>query len=210
MNFAWSNPTTGIREQTRGASLRDAKEALSRAWRSLHGIRVQQLMIYQQWKVGSITSSGSSLTRELPDGVSFAWADPDSGNRWESDRWPAEVQKWLASDPVGFVNEVIIYAQVPLRIVRRDAPRPSGFPLWLRSLPRSFSVWLSGHWGSPAEFIPPRAPKSDLILTVQREPSLCTCTGDGLLSDGGFCVCQPGRIAAKRAADFEAKGYTGI
>ncbi len=151
MNYAWSNPTTGLREQTQhayppyfGAELGPLRiEARRRAWQSLQDdpeTPLDEVQIYEQVGAGSVTQESqyemgrSELTRGAAGAdweaasYQFAFAQPITGLRTITEQWPAYLKEVLADPQLGFISEVVIYASRPAFIVHRSDPEPPPQP----------------------------------------------------------------------------------
>lgn len=137
MNYAWSNPSTGVREQTNEASPeRMLAEAKRRVWEELQppNLVPGEWQIYRQTPLGNVSLSGPfvdpsrviELNRTDPD-YTFAWADPITGIRLISNHFPGdEVVEQIKTlqaerDPTA---EVIVYANWPECVVFSDDPEP--------------------------------------------------------------------------------------
>jgi hypothetical protein len=144
MNFAWANPTTGLREQTPHAyvpyfaaelgPLR--QEARRRAWQSLQDdpqTPSDEVQIYEQIRAGSVTQESDSnidLSEVMraewnQEDCQFAFSHPVNGLRIVAAEWPGYLKEVLAADPVGFISEVAIYASRPAFTVKRTDPAPN-------------------------------------------------------------------------------------
>ena len=143
MNYAWANPTTGLREQTGIAHkpddiLRLQEEARRRAWEALQSTPdgMQEVQICEQITCGSITQQSFanvdlSEVRKVQwdlERIEFAFCHPLTGARVITSEWPSYLKDVLAEDPVGFISEVVIYASRPAFTVHRSDPEPPPQP----------------------------------------------------------------------------------
>jgi hypothetical protein len=143
MNFAWSNPTTGLREQTpqiafpyRPNELEALRhEAFRRAWQSLQDDpqAPPEVEICEQIRVGSVTQESESIV-DLSEIMHaewnqqdclFAFSHPVNGLRITAIEWPGYLKEVLAADPIGFISEVAIYASRPAFTIHRTDPAPN-------------------------------------------------------------------------------------
>jgi hypothetical protein len=158
MNYAWANPTTGIREQTtRCFAAHDRAEggawalaeAKLRVWEELHVPEVPGMpvlpgdacTIYWQEAIGNVSVNGPYVdharAKEVEElaGIGeyllFAWADPIDGTRKVYHQFPNET---LVSLLRGLQanrdskESVIVYATWPECTVKVSDPRPEGPP----------------------------------------------------------------------------------
>jgi len=144
MNYAWRNPLTGMREQTRQSRSDDPaelaylqSEARLRVWEELQGPLGAALdeawSFHEQVTIGNVTAGGFHVDADVaqrfsPD--SFAYCYPISGERIVSQNFPSdEIQEALArmSRPA-LIQEVRVYGQTKHFVVRRSDPRPELLP----------------------------------------------------------------------------------
>ena len=151
MNYAWANPTTGLREQTGIAHkpddiLRLQEEARRRSWESLQTDSrpfvsaerqaADAVQICEQIPCGSITQQSFanvdlSEVRKVQwdlERIEFAFCHPLTGARVVTSEWPSFLKDVLAEGPVGFISEVVIYASRPAFTVHRSDPEPPPQP----------------------------------------------------------------------------------
>jgi hypothetical protein len=199
MNFAWSNPVTGLREQTPHAyhpyfagelgPLR--QEARRRAWESLQADPEQSpaVEVYEQIRAGRVSAQMESdidLIELMRAGwnqedCDFAFCDPATGNRHIVGEWPGYLKEVLANDPSGSISEVIIYATRPAFIVKRDDPAPPALdPIQGREHPelddlelihREVANFMDLDGGSPA-------PKATALALIDIARSLRRLLGE--------------------------------
>jgi hypothetical protein len=137
MNYAWSNPTTGMREQTRQPKSNDPadlerikQEARALVWQELQAAAPEHLHVnvHEQIPAGSVSTDGDSvdpravLAAGWPEtSYSFAYTDPTTGQRciWRS--WPGFLTGMLGND---LAQSVIVYASRFAFAVTRDEIQP--------------------------------------------------------------------------------------
>ena len=155
MNYAWANPVTGLREQTRQSKSTDPAElealkaeARLRAWEELQStsgiptpgspltVPLPAVVVCEQIHAGSVTQSGDQMDPEAIkaldawDDFQWAWAHPLTGLRQTQTKWPSHLKDVLASDPVGFTAEVLVYASRPAFTVMYGDSKPEAPPIW--------------------------------------------------------------------------------
>lgn len=123
-NYAWSNPSTGVREQAV-----DEDEARLQAWESLHKApelpHQTAVPVFEQQVAGwaSQTESDQSIAETWGNG--YAWTDPVHGKRCQISEWGIAVaiiqSGWPEHAPV---DQVMIYRQRLAFVVKWDDPRP--------------------------------------------------------------------------------------
>ena len=125
MNYAWANPTTGIREQ---ASTKE--EARLLAWEELHteDDRHTTVTIFEQERIGSVTSTTATLDAGDRWEAGYAWANPSSGRRDSAGAWEYAVEDiQFAFAEMGEsvpVDSVTVYRQRLAEIVHWNDPKP--------------------------------------------------------------------------------------
>jgi hypothetical protein len=153
VNFAWQNPVTGLREQTKSASFpyRPAEvqalrqEATRRVWETVQLAPrpssevvpvppqpCNEIQVYEQIRAGRVTAQMESdidLIELMQAGwnqedCQFAFCNHISGARMVTDEWPGYLKELLAQGPSDSVSEVIIYATRPAFVVKRSDPPP--------------------------------------------------------------------------------------
>ena len=135
INYAWANPTTGIREQA--ASAAEARfhafEALERH-KQTRGTLPFHLVVYEQEIAGRVTRSTDMLFEPEAWQAGYAWANPNTGQRDTTETWKIAVEDiqlvWPADAPIDFVT---VYRQrfafnVDLDDRRPEAPAPAEIP----------------------------------------------------------------------------------
>jgi hypothetical protein len=147
VNFAWQNPVTGLREQTKSipfpyqpADLRAiTQEAFFRAWKTLQsdpnaGGFYGEIEIFKQIRAGRVTAeleSDIDLIELMQSGwkqedCAFAFCDPVTGARIVKPEWPGYLKEVLANNPGDSVSEVVIYATRYDFVVKRTDPKGLG------------------------------------------------------------------------------------
>lgn len=140
MNFAWSNPLTGLREQTiQGTPERMLAEAKLELWNELQFIPLEddpgEWTIHKQEPIGTVTVDGLAIDVERASTTSdlFAYANPETGERMVTKKL-ADAAPVIVEQLKRLQNQrdskdcVIIYATWPECTVRRDDPRPEAPP----------------------------------------------------------------------------------
>ena len=141
MNYAWANPSTGVREQTvPGERL---QVAVCRAWKELQdpSCNVTSLRIYSQEPAFHVAPDGtySEVSNPLPpapDG--WAWADPQNGLRKiaHSDApLKAILQLVVPAAKAANVALVVVYAQALVTTVQKSDPEPAPSPAPVQATP---------------------------------------------------------------------------
>lgn len=139
MNYAWSNPSTGIREQTEHSTPeRMLAEAKLRVWQELQELfekercTTMNYPIYRQEPIGQVTVDGFTFKdgAEIAGG-DFAWTNPDTGQRRVSESLDetslVEQLKRLQQNRDS-PSSVIIYATRPECTVNSTDPEPPPVP----------------------------------------------------------------------------------
>jgi len=122
INYAWANPSTGVREQA-GTK----EEARSRAWESLHAgpFDTVPVLVFEQEPVGraSNTSSGQEIIEQWEGG--YAFTHPANGERCIAFTFD-EARKWIAAEwpEHAPIDSVVIYRQRLAFEVHWDDPKP--------------------------------------------------------------------------------------
>lgn len=126
MNYAWANPSTGIREQSS-----TPEEARLRVWEELqiweHSTEPEPptVWVFEQESAGWCSSVASDCILTLDDEHSYAWADPEDGMRYSAGTFAGAVHgiqtSWPANAPV---DQVTVYRQRHAFSVRFDDPKP--------------------------------------------------------------------------------------
>ena len=126
MNYAWANPTTGIREQA--STLEEAKYL---AWAELQVIPLGSLpstVICEQERVGTVAKGTRTLDIEKPWDGGYAWANPRDGKRKMAATWYGaveQIQHAFADLGEGVsVESVSVYRQRQACVVCFDDPEP--------------------------------------------------------------------------------------
>lgn len=123
-NFAWANPTTGVRRQA--ATLEAARHE---AWEELQEDRTGaiQAVIYEQERVGIAGMATASWEIHESWGEGYAGASPKDGRRFYRSTWTAAVE--LVRELLGGMQEppqeVVIYRQRAATIVYSTDPEPA-------------------------------------------------------------------------------------
>jgi hypothetical protein len=123
MNYAWANPSTGIREQ---ASTKE--EARLLAWEALQKLETgapEHVAVFEQEPAGSASPSAWDLTNSEPWADGYAWTDLNTGQRNSTDTIEIAVcdiqTNWPAHVPF---DSVTIYRQRRAFWVNFDDPKP--------------------------------------------------------------------------------------
>jgi hypothetical protein len=134
INFAWSNPITGVREQTRKIAERSGpefdrlyQEARHSVWHSLQRAQSDYSSpIWMQMEVGWVDGEGdhvdldaAALAEQIWPDHQFVHVDPDTGIRKFSKAWPSN-----CFTSGGFATSIKVYATVTHGIVNRSDPEP--------------------------------------------------------------------------------------
>lgn len=125
-NYAWANPTTGIREQSS-----TKEEARLLAWEELQKDFADDhvtVRIFEQERIGSVTSTSQTLDTHETWEAGYAWADPRDGKRECAMSWASaldQIQRAFVelggSVPV---DSVTVYRQRLAEIVHWNDPKP--------------------------------------------------------------------------------------
>ena len=151
MNYAWANPTTGLREQTQHATPTVPlalleEQARRRTWLEVNepGCKEAGVNVYRQEVFGQVTAEGDHV--ELPPGIppgeaaneypQFAWAHPVTGIRQFSDSWPSFLKDEIAGQDN--VSAVVIYGQkFAFQVTYVDPEPPEPAPVVPTATPAS-------------------------------------------------------------------------
>jgi len=122
LNYAWSHPETGIREQD------DSPEnARRRVWEALQAPKLSALAVpvFEQEPAGYVTKTTNHLdVPEFWDG--YAWANPTNGRRESNHYWvdvvSSIVEAWPENSPT---EQVIVYRQRVAFWVKATDPEPA-------------------------------------------------------------------------------------
>lgn len=148
INFAWSNPVTGVREQTAGKAPcpagwpgNDARDAISRlycaeargaVWLELQLSTSESAPVWIQTPIGSVDAEGDHVNIEAAQWASerwpnhqFAYTDPKDGTRHVVKEWPSKLRECWQGDSVPFATEIIMYATMIYAVVNRSDDEPS-------------------------------------------------------------------------------------
>ena len=144
MNYAWSNPVTGLREQTPRAKDSNDRNELERlrqlAERQVWDELQQAADIppdfrweyHRQMIAGKVDLEGDHVDMEIgigPDwGVTeFAWCSPVTGKRCRDDQWPSHIKAQIEELQAGgrdSISEVVIYLQIETHRIAKGDPEP--------------------------------------------------------------------------------------
>jgi len=151
VNYAWSNPSTGIREQTSHSTPeRMLAEAKLRVWEELQELPealanptpetpFPAWQIYRQEPIGHFDLDGPTVDAEQAQSHPselFAWTDPETGCRIVDELFPSPdspilqtLKRQQASGQLVHPDaHVVIYATWPECTVSRSDPRPAEVP----------------------------------------------------------------------------------
>jgi hypothetical protein len=125
MNYAWSHPETGVREQDDSA-----ENARRRVWEELQAPKISPskalaVPVYEQEPIGWV--SQSNKWHDIPEAWdSYAWTDPNNGRRHSDPFWCEVVKSiqetWPENSPV---EKVIVYRQRLAFWAKATDPEPA-------------------------------------------------------------------------------------
>ena len=210
-------------------------QARHAVWTGLQKTNVAFAFFWRQIEAGKISFDGSEIIISSIPGTIFAWCDPKTGSRERSKTWPefdpsifgrefsfiviyAEVERFIVqrSDPEPEIN--LLPRTIPERVGSAPGESPiadwkarvEGYSALDSELLPQATAWAlldiaeslrrAAGFLSPQNVIPPLPEGVDEKLS-----DLCTCTGDGIRPEGGFCSCERGRELMRENAVRERR-----